>query len=172
MDENSYEHNHEHHCWHKFWKHLLTWLMALIGAFLAFYVVSDWHFKRMYDPVYQMKRMDKAMNREAKYAEKSMKNSMHNQIRAEEKADKLVHIEKGINAYKVIVNLKAFDNNEKNVETSVNGNSLTVTAAGVNPKKDDVIRISETYDFGNNVDLKELTKQREGDKYIITIPID
>lgn len=171
MDENNYEHNHEH-CRRKFWKHFLTWLMALLGAFLAFYVVTDWHLKRMYDPVYQMKKMDKMMNREARYAEKSMKRGMHDQMRMEDKADRLMHIEKGVDAYKVVVNLNAFDDNENNVETRINGNALTVTAAGVNPKKDDIVKISETYDFGNNVKLDELTKKREGNKYIITIPMD
>ena len=48
MDENNNYENHEHHhhhdCWlcdHPVFKHIITALMVFLGAYLAFYTVTD-----------------------------------------------------------------------------------------------------------------------------------
>ena len=64
-EEHDLKHRHEHYgCFHErhpWLAHLLTALSVLIGAFLAFYVVTDWHYKRLLDPVHQMKKMERMM---------------------------------------------------------------------------------------------------------------
>ena len=76
MDENNYENSHEHKaencflCGHPVLRHILVGILTFLGAFAAFYVVTDWHYKRMLDPMVQMRKMDRMMMKEARMAEK------------------------------------------------------------------------------------------------------
>ena len=57
MEENNYRHEGFDDCFlckHPALKHVLVGLLVFFGAFAAFYVVADWHFKRMLDPMVQM----------------------------------------------------------------------------------------------------------------------
>ena len=73
MDENNNNNHDSFSHRHPVLKHLLYGLLALIGAFLAFYVVTDWYFKSMLDPVNQMKRMERAIERRDRQMEKHLK---------------------------------------------------------------------------------------------------
>ena len=73
------EHHHHYETFHE--RHpllstLLTTLAVLLGAYLAFYTVTDWHFKRMLDPIHQMKRMEKMMIKEDKAMNKFMQKAL------------------------------------------------------------------------------------------------
>ena len=179
MDENNYEHHHEHNhdncflCGHPVWKHILTGLLTFLGAFAAFYVVKDWHYKRMLDPVVQMKKMDRMMHREAHQMQKMADRDFAKGRMLEHKAGQIVHIEKGEDAYKIIINLKPFDNNEKNVEVTAENNTLTINAAGETKKhnKNSIIRFTQSFIFPEEANLSEMSKFKEGDRYIIVVPI-
>lgn len=161
-------------CHHPVLKHILTGLLVFLGAFSAFYVVSDWHFKRMLDPGYQMRRMDRAMMRQEHRYDKMARKELQRQYKMDEKISGFIHVEKAKDAYKIIIDLKPFDNNEKNVEVSTAGNILTINAAGEknSRSKEEVIRYNQNFTFGDDVDLDKITKVREGNKYIITVPIE
>lgn len=178
MDENNYGQNHEHHgdcflCGHPILKHILVGLLTFLGAFAAFYVVTDWHYKRMLDPVFQMKKMDRIMQKEERQMHKMTGREMRKGAMLEHKAGQIVHIEKGDDAYKIIINLKPFDNNEKNVEVSADNKTLTINAAGETKKhnKDAIVRFTQSFIFPDNAELGEMSKFKEGDKYIIIVPI-
>lgn len=67
MEENNYRHEEFDDCFlcrHPALKHVLVGLLVFLGAFAAFYVVADWHFKRMSDPVVQMRLMDRAFQQQ------------------------------------------------------------------------------------------------------------
>ena len=180
MDENNYENRHEHYhencflCRHPVLKHILVGLLTFLGAFAAFYVVTDWHYKRMLDPMVQMRKMDRMMMKEARQAEQMMHRRMHQAERLENRAGEIVHIEKTDDAYKIVMNLKPFDNNEKNVEVTTDGNKLTINAAGETKKKNKnaIIRFTQSFIFPDEADLGELSKYRDGEKYIIVVPIE
>ena len=188
MEDNHYRHEEFDDCFlckHPALRHLLTGLMALLGAFAAFYVVTDWHFKRMYDPVYQMGRMDKAiMQRERnfdrmemralKQQEKYDKKSFKQRQYMERKAAQFIHVEKTPDAYKIIIDLKPFDDNEKNVEVKTEGNTLIINAAGErnSHNKQEILRYSQAFAFGEDINTSEITKVREGNNYIITVPFE
>ena len=76
MEENNYENKHEHRaddcfmCKHPAMKHICIGILTFLGAFAAFYVVTDWHYKRMLDPMFQMRKMDRAIMKEARMAER------------------------------------------------------------------------------------------------------
>ena len=93
---------------HPFWKALLTGLLTFLGAFCAFYVVSDWHFKRMmHSPFSKMDRMYKKEMREMDKMFKAERNLSRHSAH-------VIHLEKDGNIYRVLIDLKAFDNNENN----------------------------------------------------------
>lgn len=185
MEDNNYRHEEFDNCFmcnHPILKHVLAGLLIFLGAFAAFYVVSDWHFKRMMDPALQMRKFDRAMMREQHKIDRDL---MKQQYRMDKMARKemarqqqigadFIHMDKTDDAYKIIIDLRPFDNDEKNIETRINGKSLSVTAAGENTTrhKKEIIRYSQNFTFGDDVDLGKMSKVREGDKYIITVPID
>ena len=165
---------HEHKIeQHKFWKYLIHGLLTLFGAFLAFYVVTDWYFKSMLNPVHQMKRMDKAIERHNREMEKSFKKAFDGSQRMQERANKIIKLEQSDDEYKVIVDLIPLNENERNVEVKINGDILTVKAAGIHGlfDKKSIMEFIQSYRFNDDVDLSKLTKKRKGDSYIITIPI-
>lgn len=161
-------------CGHPVLKHILTGLLVFLGAFTAFYVVTDWHYKRMLDPVVQMRKMDKMMMKEQHQAERMFDRQAKKDFNLEKKTERFIRAEKDADNYKIIIDLKPFDNDEKNVEVTTNGNVLTVTAAGAVKKHgtEHVLKVSQSYSFNDDVDLNKLTKIREGNEYIIFIPID
>ena len=170
----------EHHttdcflCGHPVLKHILVGLLVFFGAFAAFYVVTDWHYKRMLDPIVKMKKMDRMMMREQRQAARMFENQAMKDFRFEQKTERFIRAEKDNKNYKIIIDLKPFDNDEKNVEVTTNGNVLTVTAAGAVKKhgKEHILRVSQSYSFNDDVDLSRMTKIREGNEYIIFIPVD
>lgn len=179
MDENNHEHHHHNHqncflCGHPVVKHIITGLLVFFGAFAAFYVVTDWHYKRMLDPVVQLRKMDKMMRKESFDAERMMRKEFKRGGAIEAKTGQIVHIEKLDDLYKIVIDLKPFDNNEKNVEVTTSGDTLTINAAGEQKghKRDTILRFSQSYSFPEDVDLTKIAKSREGNQYIIMIPID
>ncbi len=173
-ENNNYEHRKCEFERHPILKHLLYGLMALIGAFLAFYVVTDWYFKAMLNPVNQMKRMDRAIERRDREMEKAFKKAFHGTERLQERANHIIKLEQDDDEYKVLVDLVPLNDSEKNVEVKTNGNLLTVKAAGIHGFGDrkSLVEFTQSYMFGDNVDLSKLTKERKGDTYVITIPIE
>ena len=178
MEENKNYENQEHHnnCWlcnHPVFKHILVALMVFIGAYLAFYTVADWHFKNMMNPAMQMRRMERKMLQEQNQLEKMYRHNFDKEMRFEQQTSGYIRLEKRNDAYEIIVNLRPFDNNDKNVEFSTSNNTLTVTAAGENTSKkhDRIIKVMQRYDFDDSVDLDAISTMRKGDNYIISIPI-
>ena len=175
MEENN-NYNHEHHVFerHPIMKHLFYGLLGLIGAFLAFYVVTDWYFKAMLNPVNQMKRMDRAIERRDREMEKAVKKAVRGTERLQERANHVIRLEQTDDEYKVLVDLVPLNDSEKNVEVKANGNVLTVKAAGIHGfgERKSLVEFTQSYMFGDDVDLSKLTKERKGDMYVITIPIE
>ena len=174
-NSNYYEHSHGKCflCRHPWLKLLLTSLMTLFGAYLAFYVVTDWHYKRMIDPVFQMRKMDRMIQREEHQMHKMFDKEIRKERKYDRKAGEMINVEKNGENYKIIVDLKPFNRDEKNVQVTREGNSLTVNVAGEVKKhqKDLLIHITQKFIFPEDADLDDISKFREGDKYYIVVPI-
>lgn len=178
MEENrEYSHNHydEENTAHKhhFMRHLCTAIMTLIGAFVAFYVVTDWHYKRLLDPAVQMRKMDRMVRADERYMEKMAANEFNKERRIVEKTESFIRLEKTDKNYRVIVDLRPFDNDEKNVEVTSDGNVLSINAAGAANRHghERILRVSQNYMFDDDVNLSDMTKIREGKDLVIYIPI-
>ena len=157
---------------HPWWKCLLCALMTFLGAFCAFYVVTDWHFKAML----RMKHRIPYEERMESFAHKEIA-GFENFMGKEGKKFKknaIIHIQNSGKAYRIIVDLRAFDNNENNIQVSTNGNILTLAGRSVRKSKHDeqISEFQQNYLFGSNVKLDSLTKETNGNYYIITIPFE
>lgn len=187
MDENNYENKNitEHHghyydryddcflCKHPMMKVLLMWLLTLLGAFLAFYVVTDWHYKRMLDPVVQMRRMDRMIQKEEHQMHKMFEKELTKDKIIEHKAGEIIQVEKTDDVYKIIIDLKPFNNDERNVKITRDGDALTVGVAGEIKKhsKDLIVHLTQKFIFPDNAILDDISKFKEGNKYYIVVPI-
>ena len=152
------------------WKSLMIGLLIFLGAFCAFYVVSDWHFKRMLDPIHQMKRMEKMMFKE----DRAMNKFMQKSFNEERKFSNYINIEEFDDGYTITVNLKPFNNNEANINISTEKNTLNIVANSDEKNKDmrHSLTINQSYIFPDDVNFKEMTKKRIGDNLVIAIPKD
>ncbi|MCM1339296.1 MAG: Hsp20/alpha crystallin family protein [Muribaculaceae bacterium] len=155
---------------HPFMRALLSGLLTFLGAFCAFYVVSDWHFKRaMRAPFMNPPGVDRMMRRDIKAMDKVLRDTSE----FSRKSAHVIHLEQDKNFYKVFIDLRAFDNNENNVQVSTNGNILTINGKSIKKSKNNeqISEFQQHYMFGNNVKLSDLTKETNGKYYVITIPI-
>lgn len=161
-------------CHHPVLKTILISLLVFCGAFAAFYVVTDWHYKRMLDPAVQMRKVEKMMNSDQRQYEKMMNRQFKKDMAMEKNIQRYIRVERTPQNYKIFIDLQPFDDNEKNIEVITNKNSLTINAAGEKNKHghQEIVRISQTFAFDEDVDLEKITKIREGREYIIVVPIE
>ena len=178
----THHHTYNNCCKSDWIKCLMTGLLVFLGAFLAFYTLGDFYMKRHIPhipipPMQQMQRefdrMDKDFIREQRKLNKEFqKNFDNNRVFMENQG--IVNMSENDDVYKLIIDLKPFDNNEKNVQVNTNGQKMTIEGAGITTTKngEKMVRVSQSYMFDKKVKLNEMTKFREGNNLIITIPID
>lgn len=155
---------------HPIMKTLLTGLLIFLGAFCAFYVVADWHFKRFLSaPFMNPSRLEHQIRKDMRAMEKNFNDD---KVFSYNNAH-VIHLEQAKDYYKIFIDLRAFDNNENNVQVSTNGNILTINGRSIRKSKNNeqISEFQQSYMFGNNVKLGDLTKETNGSFYIITIPI-
>ena len=158
---------------HHWLRIVATAIMTFIIAFLAFYLVMEIMVHRMTDPIYQVERMEKMVQKDARkienYENKLMENPFEPKMRP-----MLVNLVKEANEYKVIVDLKPFDGDENGIGVNVEDKVLTVS--GELDKKyhgnEKIIRFTQAYYLDDDLKTNEMTKEKKGDKYIITIPFE
>lgn len=156
---------------HPIMKTVFIGILIFLGAFCAFYTVIDWHMKSLFNTPFERipARMDKMIQKDMRRMDamrlEDRKFSKH--------AAQVIHLEQAKNAYKVIIDLRAFDNNENNVQVSANGNILTINGRSIRKSKNNeqISEFQQNYMFGDNVKLKDLLKETSGNYYIITVPI-
>lgn len=177
MEDNNYRHEEFDNCFlckHQALKHVLIGLLVFLGAFAAFYVVADWHFKRMLDPMFQMRKMDRAFAQQERQMDKFARKEFAKEHKMMQNTAPFIHVDRTEDTYKIVIDLRPFDNDEKNVEVKSNGNTVTINAAGeLNSRRGQkIMRYSQTFAFGERINTSDITKVRQGNEYIITIPFD
>lgn len=157
---------------HPLMKTLMTGLLIFLGAFCAFYTVADWHIKNMFARTFRPpfhNRMERMIEKDMK----TMDNMMKKEYNFSRKAANVIHLEQTKDFYKILIDLRAFDNNENNVQVTTNGHILTINGRSIRKSKNNeqISEFQQNYLFGDNVQLPDLTKETEGNYLVITIPI-
>ena len=180
-EQNTCNCEHEHHIKNENEIKKTQWMKylgiigaTLLGSFLAFYFVADMTIKHLTDPSYQFKKMNKIMEHHSREMDKIDKKMMKEIGMPDfHKHKSMVMVERDDDEYKIIVDLRAFDNNEKNVKFDINNNMATVSASIEKEKKheDSIIEFSQTFYLSGNIDKNKIKKEKERNQYIITIPL-
>ena len=142
-------------------------IATFLGAFLAFYLAVDLTLNRMFNPEYQIRKMEKTMNNIQKFDEKMMESPFVPKM-----SPMLVNLVKEPNEYKVIVDLKSLGDDEKNVDVKLDNNMVTIS--GDMQKKEvrgeKIMNFSQSFYLDEKLIPNKIIKERKGNKYIVTIP--
>lgn len=146
-------------------------VMTFIVAFLAFYCAMELMLHRMADPMYNAKRMEKVLKQQQRdfkrFEDKMGDNPFEPRMRP-----MLVNLVKEANEYKVIVDLKPLEGNEKDINVNIKDHIISVS--GELDKKsfggEKIVNFSQAYYLDEDLETDKITKEKKGDKYIITIP--
>ena len=133
-------------------------IATLIGAFLAFYLVADITFNRMLSPEYNIRRMEKMMRHQEKTFQKLDEKFMDHPFEPK------------------IVDLKQLGGDEKNVNLKIDDKDNVVTVFGEVEKtiknNERILNFSQSFYLDDKIDKNNITKEKKGNKYIITIPFE
>ena len=144
-------------------------IATFLGAFLAFYFAVDLTLNRMFNPEYQIRKMEKTMNNIQKFDEKMMESPFVPKM-----LPMLVNLVKEPNEYKVIVDLKSLGDDEKNVDVKLDNNMVTIS--GDMQKKEvrgeKIMNFSQSFYLDEKLIPNKIVKERKGNKYIVTIPFE
>ena len=144
-------------------------IATFLGAFLAFYLAVDLTLNRMFNPEYQIHKMEKTMNNIQKFDEKMMESPFVPKM-----SPMLVNLVKEPNEYKVIVDLKSLGDDEKNVDVKLDNNMVTIS--GDMQKKEvrgeKIMNFSQSFYLDEKLIPNKIIKERKGNKYIVTIPFE
>lgn len=148
-------------------------LMSFIVAFLAFYIAMEMMLHKVTDPVYNAKRIEKIMQTQEKNFEK-YEDRMNNNPFVPTMRPMLVNLVKESNEYKVIVDLKPLEGNEKGIDVNIKDNVIYIS--GEIDKKtfsgEKIVSFAQAYYLDEKLLTDNITKEKKGDKYIITIPFE
>lgn len=144
-------------------------IATFLGAFLAFYLAVDLTLNRMFNPEYQIRKMEKTMNNIQKFDERMMENPFVPKM-----SPMLVNLVKEANEYKVIVDLKPLGDDDKNINVKLDNNIVTVS--GDMQKKElqgeKIMNFSQSFYLDEKLLTNKIVKERKGNKYIVTIPFE
>jgi HSP20 family molecular chaperone IbpA len=167
MSENNEKNSH---CWLKIG---IIILGCFIAMFLAFCCAIEVMFHRITDPVYNMHRMEKMLDKQtrdfAKFGTQINEHPFEPKIRP-----MLVDLVKEPSEYKVIVDLKPLGGDENLVKFSLNDNMVSVSGdMDKNTRHgEEIVNFSQSYYIGEKIKKDKITKEVQGGKYIITIPFE
>lgn len=142
-------------------KHAGLVLATLLGSFLAFYVVSDITFKHMLSSEYKMHQL-------MKEADKDILPT----IISSQKIFDTIHLIRGEDEYKLVINLTPFNNNEDNIRLDIKENLVTISGIGERIKgaQENILEFSQTFELPEKIDISKVTKTKKNNKFVITLP--
>ena len=148
-------------------------VITFLVAFLAFFAALEFSLHRMMDPIYHAKKIEKMMRQEQKRIEKFEDKMMENPFEPKMQP-MLVNLVKENDEYKVIVDLKPLGGNDKNIKVNFENNVISIY--GDMEKKEhrgeEIMSFAQSYYLDEKINSDKMTKEKKGDKYIITIPFE
>ena len=147
-------------------------LVSFIVAFLAFYIAMEMMFRKIADPMYSAKRVEKFIQQQEKDFRKL--ESMSENPFEPKMRPMLVNLVKENNEYKVIVDLKPLEGNEKGIDVNIKDNVISITGELDNKtmRGEKIISFAQAYYLDEKLETDKIIKEKKGDKYIITIPFE
>lgn len=159
--------------------HMIKFAVLLVTLFLACYLavyyIMDQIRHSYYLPAMPLENIDKIIEEQDRLFEKELGTfPMQSRALKQMKSPVETYKDDKINAYKIIVNLKDFDNNPKNITLDIKKDSVNITGVSEKTGKtnEKLYTFSQSFDLPEEIDTKSVTKEQSGSKYIITLPIE
>lgn len=163
------EHKTEH--WVKF---ALLLIALFLACYLAVYYVLDQMRHAYYIPSAPIENIDRIMREQDRLFNEMSAFPMHNSAMFAIKSPVETYKDEATDSYKMIINLKPFDNNPNNVKIKINGNRVDINAAAekTNKHSDKVYTFNQSFVLPENIDEDRVTKEKVKHKYVITMPVE
>jgi len=154
--------------WLKILAIIIVGFVMMLGAF---YIAVSIALHQMLDPVYNSKHIDKIIKQQEKNFEKFEREINEHPFMPKTRP-MLVNLVKENNEYKIIVDLKPLEGNENDINVKIKGNIISID--GALDKKDGrgekILNFSQSYYLDEKLLTDSISKEKVGDKYIITVP--
>lgn len=172
MEENHNESNfRECKCNEENWiKFAFIALAVFLGVFFATYYIMD-QIRHSYGVPYRMNDLDRILEEQDRAFNRFNRTPIGfhsimqgpNPVTLEQVKDE--------NAYKLIIDLKPFDNNIKNVKVNVDGKRVTVEGVKFKDRnnKEDLYTFSQTILLPEEIDSATVTQEKVKDKLVVTM---
>lgn len=174
--ENNQQQNQHHHYNECNWKKVaFISFMVFLGSFLAFYLLVHQTMLNVLKPAghYFYKQERQFLNDFEKDFKKMDRMNKMNWKKAEEKVSAIQTV-KNENEYVIVIDLKKFNNDERNITFDVNGKIITISGSIIKNKRnsENSYYFTESFEIPEKIDKADITKERIKNKYIITIPVE
>ena len=161
-------------------KMLLLTAAVFAGTFFAVYFVADQAMNRaIYRgfpmPGYNHHMMNKLMRdgeRDMRNFEKDFYRNEHMMKDFERQIPPITYLEEYDKGYKLIIDLKHFNNDINNIKLDINADRVSILGATEKDDKNSVysLNYSQTYKLGDKINAKNVTKEVTGGKAIVYLP--
>lgn len=146
-------------------------ILGFVMIVAAFYIAVSLALHQMLDPVYNSKQIEKMIKQQEKNFEK-FEFELGEHPFLPKARPMLVNLVKENDEYKVIVDLKPLEGNEKGVNVKIKDNVISVDGSldKQTHRGEEILNFSQSYYLDEKLLTDKITKEKNGDKYIITIP--
>ena len=146
-------------------------ILGFVMIFAAFYIAVTIALHQLLDPVYNSRQIDKLIKQQEKNFEK-FEFELGEHPFLPKTRPMLVNLVKENEEYKVIVDLKPLEGNENGVNVKIKDNIISVNGEldKQTHRGEEILNFSQSYYLDEKLNTDKITKEKKGDKYIITIP--
>lgn len=154
-------------------KILVIVILGFVMIFAAFYIAVTIALHQMLDPVYNSKRIEKLLKQQEKNFEQ-FEFELGEHPFLPKTRPMLVNLVKENDEYKIIVDLKPLEGNENDVSVKIKDKVISVHGELNNRTNngEKILNFSQSYYLDEKLITDKMTKEKKGDKYIITIPFE
>ncbi|MBS4760338.1 MAG: Hsp20/alpha crystallin family protein [Clostridium sp.] len=176
MEENNNNFK-ECHCEEHKAEHWVKFALLLLGLFLACYLAVYYVLDQMRHSYYipsRMDNIDKILQEQDKLFNEMTTFPMHYNAMMNVKSPVETYKDDENDAYKVIVDLKPFNDNPDNINVDIKSNRVSISGEEEKSGKnsENVYAFSQSFVLPEKIKTNKVKKEKSGHKYIITLPID
>ncbi len=160
-------------CWMKY---LVVSMAAFFGAFLAVYFAVDMMFHRYLvpvpPPVIKVQDIDDMVKQQEQMMQDFMKYKPITNpfVQSPVKVQTFQENDK----YKIIVDLKPFNGDEKAIKLDVTADTVKITGKSEKTTKgaENEISFMQSFSLPQKIDVDDVKTEKKGSDYVITLPIE
>lgn len=146
-------------------------ILGFVMMFAAFYIAVTIVLHQMLDPAFHSKQIEKLIKQQEKDFER-FEFELGEHPFLPKTRPMLVNLVKENDEYRIIVDLKPLEGNENGVDVKIKDNIISVSGKldKQTHRGEEILNFSQSYYLDEKLITDKITKEKKGDKYIITIP--